>query len=156
MNAFSNRLQLPTYADLPLHDTPDEIFLSTQRGTNDLTPIRHYCFLAQIQQVSFIDRPRITICTDATTGSTAIIESNSRSSPTTFSWPDLKPGNTIAILYATKRILSDGTLGIRQDDLSKVYIFRAQVSAVVSYATKLTCKPRECFQHGCVRKTMLI
>ncbi|KAI9335988.1 hypothetical protein BDR26DRAFT_865499, partial [Obelidium mucronatum] len=118
-------------------------------------PLRHYCFVAQITEVSFVNRPRITVSISPT--ETAIIESSSRSSPTTFAWPDLKPGNTIAIMYATKRILSDGvTLGIRQDDLSFVYLFRSKLAQLVSYATKWTCKPRECFHSGCSRKTMLI
>lgn len=46
------------------------------------------------------------------------------SNPDTFSWSDLKPGHTVAILYAEKENITDWS-GVIQRDLDSVYVFKA-------------------------------
>ncbi|ORY41655.1 hypothetical protein BCR33DRAFT_852159 [Rhizoclosmatium globosum] len=129
--SMKDPLHFPSYSSLPFQPS------ITNEPTTE--PLQHYCFLAQITEISFVNRPRVTI--DIGNAETAIIESNSRSSPTTFAWTDLKPGNTIAILYATRQPLSDGTIGIRADDLNRVMIFRSGISNLTCYADKLMATP---------------
>ncbi|KAJ3387233.1 hypothetical protein HDU84_000955 [Entophlyctis sp. JEL0112] len=161
---FADTLRFPAFDALPFHDVPDDAYHAPATALGEpsfrVVPRRHWCFVAEIAAVSFVSRPRVTVLTGLTNpdGSphTAIVESYSRSAPTTFAWPDLKPGHTIAILYAARRILDDGSIGIRQDDLSSVYIFRSLASVLYAFSHKLCAKQRECFHPTCACKSMLI
>ncbi|KAJ3206168.1 hypothetical protein HDU82_004683 [Entophlyctis luteolus] len=159
---LADALRFPAFNELPFHNIPDDAYQvrSADPASSAVVPRRHWCFVAEIAAVSFVTRPRVAVLTGLTNpdGSphTAIVESYSRTAPTTFAWPDLKPGNTIAILYAARRILDDGSIGIRQDDLSYVYIFRSRASVLHAFSQKLCAKQRECFHPACACKSMLI
>ncbi|KAI8620769.1 hypothetical protein BC830DRAFT_1164306 [Chytriomyces sp. MP71] len=150
MAQFTDATLFPSFDDLPEFGIPDGLFLAF----DTCEPTRHWCFVGEIASISFVERPRVSV--KLSPDRTIVVESNSVSSPTTFAWTDLRPGNSIAILYATRRILSDGSFGIRADDLGCVTIFRAGLEQVTSYGAKLTRKQRECFHHKCARKSGLI
>jgi hypothetical protein len=52
--------------------------------------------------------------------------------PTTFSWADLKPGNTIAIMYGEQKRMADYSLGIRHEYLGTIYVFHTDLKSVFS------------------------
>ncbi|KAJ3073072.1 hypothetical protein HDU98_002278 [Podochytrium sp. JEL0797] len=150
----TDSLHFPSFDSLPFHDTPDNVYQAADAEANTV-PLRHWCFLAEIVDISFVDRPRLTI--DIGNGETAVIESSSRAPPSTFAWTDLRKGFTIAILYAQRRLVSCGSMGIRADNLGHVLIFRSGMNNLTAYARKVAQKSaRECFLPGCGRKSMLI
>jgi hypothetical protein len=57
--------------------------------------------------------------------------------PTTFSWEDLQPGNTMAILYAERKTFLDMSEGVRQENLDTCYVFKAKIQDVFKEANKL-------------------
>lgn len=50
--------------------------------------------------------------------------------PTTFSWADLKEGNTMAILYAEQKQFKNGDSAIIETNLDMCYIFKESLSFV--------------------------
>ncbi len=56
---------------------------------------------------------------------------------TTFSWNDLKKGNTMVILYAEKKTFLDGSEGVRQETLDHCYIFHTNIENLFREANKL-------------------
>jgi MYND finger len=54
-----------------------------------------------------------------------------------FSFDQLRPGNTLAILYAERKTYMDGTDGVRQEDLDAVWVFKAPLAIVQEEVKKL-------------------
>ncbi|KAJ3103658.1 hypothetical protein HK100_004165 [Physocladia obscura] len=159
----ANTLAFPTLASLPVHGEADGVYVG-----EDLQRLRHWCFMAEITAVSFVDRPRISVVTRA--NETAVVESRSRYSPSTFAWTDLRAGHTVAILYAEKSECSSGGNGsdlngtgqavIRQDDLACVFVFGSGLGAALAFGDKLakaaSKTAKECFHPSCSRRSLLL
>ncbi|KAJ3116918.1 hypothetical protein HK100_000925 [Physocladia obscura] len=156
----ANTLAFPTLASLPVHGEPDGVYLG-----EDLQRLRHWCLMAEITAVSFVDRPRISVVTRA--NETAVVESRSRYSPSTFAWTDLRAGHTVAILYAEKSGCGGGSgvngpaqAAIREDDLARVFVFGSGLGAALAFGDKLakaaSKTAKECFHPACSRRSLLL
>ncbi len=76
--------------------------------------------------------------------------------PTTFSWSDLKDGNTMVILYAEQRSFPNGDSMVVESNLDSCFIFRESLEMVKSEANQLMMDaelmarncPSSCFSCG--------
>ncbi|KAJ3028647.1 UNVERIFIED_CONTAM: hypothetical protein HDU68_001228 [Siphonaria sp. JEL0065] len=151
-------MQSTQFFHLPQHNKP---FASDHYTVNQETqrvgPNRHWCFFAEIVDVSYVIRPRATVHLDFDETITIHFEPHSiDETPKTFSWETLVPGNTIAILYAQKKVMCDGMWGIKQQDLDSVCIFNAGAQMVSRYAEKIAETPSSCFHLECGKTRGLV
>ena len=160
MTSFHDSTAFPVADRLPDYHDPWGEYHSEKDGM--LTPVRHWCFLGQILDVNTFMRPRVTVAPWPNPGGGEINFKNpshtitvhfhhERSTiPTTFAWKDLKPGRTIAILYAKRKRMMDGSTGIRQEHLDSVFVFRASLSMLVRFGEMLMSTPsKSCFHAEC-------
>ena len=86
------------------------------------SPIRHWGLVGEIVEVNFFIRPRVTIKTQY--GETVLVNFHLETpSPSFFTWDDLKPKRTLAILYAQNRTFMDMNKGVRQESPRTVMVF---------------------------------
>ncbi|KAI9310549.1 hypothetical protein BDR26DRAFT_614728 [Obelidium mucronatum] len=118
--------------------------------THTVTPKEHWVFFAEILDVSFLIRPRVKVHLGNNKTATIHFEPELiHEVPKTFEWDDLEPGNTIAILYAQRKLMGDGEWGVKQEYLDTVFVVSAGVEMVSRYARQIFDTNRTCFHPKC-------
>ncbi|ORY53567.1 hypothetical protein BCR33DRAFT_801161 [Rhizoclosmatium globosum] len=140
---------LPSY-NQPLASTHYRI----NSKTSEIFPTYPWLFVAEIRSVHFHIRPRVTVVlSPEVSDETATIHFYECQNVSSFSWEKVVPGSTIAILYAQQKRFSDGSLGIRQSDLSTIQVFPAQIKMLMRYMSnlKFVMESRSCvcFKDDC-------
>ena len=139
--------------NLPDWHSPWGIYYE-ERGAM-LSPTMHWCFLAEVaEKVQFIVRPRVLVRTASGKRHVVHFYHERNEEPTTFNWSQLVPGATLAIMYAKCKDMMDGTLGIRQEHLNSVFVFKATLSEVndaILWRNKptLSTVTSKCNKQGC-------
>lgn len=111
---FRNGETFPTFASLPGDSYIDLAFYDTADGFSFM-PRKHWCFLAEITDVEQLIRVKLTVRDKA--GATLPVAFYPDGRGTVFApWQQLRPGYTVAILYAHQHDFLDFTRGIRQED----------------------------------------
>ena len=156
--ALSNHISFPSFDLMTELDDPSMIYYDfDDYGT--LSPSRHWASLIEINQNISYMRPGLTGWTQFGEKVVVHFYHDNGEVPITFSWSDIKKGNTIAILYAERKTFLDLTQGIRQEILETCYIFNGSMDEVKNEAqlllknADLKQKPNneECF--GCGSKS---
>lgn len=123
-----------------------------------LTKTKHWCLLANIKDVSNVGRVRVLACTVSGEELIVHFHHDRGYSPTTFSWTDLKPGSSLAIMYAYNKMMVDMTQGVRVECLDSVFVFKANVESLLNDSDQLlqdAIAPR-CFTDGCDVQSSLL
>ncbi|KAJ9130675.1 hypothetical protein NKR23_g12079 [Pleurostoma richardsiae] len=144
---FRNEETFPTFASLQGEDDINMRFYDTADGFN-YTPRKHWCFLAEIVDIEQFIRVKLIVRDVA--GATVPVAFHTDDRGTEFAHSQLRPGYTIAILYAHQHGFLDFTTGIRQEEycgiISTTLAELFQLSDLVhQYSTGLDIK--RC--HGC-------
>ncbi|KAJ3206167.1 Signal peptidase complex catalytic subunit S11C [Entophlyctis luteolus] len=164
-NNFNDSVAFPPLDSLPyahnLLDPSANIYYRILDGGSFVRPVRHWCLLAEIIRVdtdasysNMYARPRVSAVVNVD-GCRGVVELNAAQAPQTFTWSDLRPGSTIAVLYAqlqpplvSKK--SQDCYGSMSDgenfpcvwvaDLGDVFVFNATMSILRYYAQSITIK----------------
>lgn len=148
VEAFPSFLHLPDFNELPRshYEMHDE--------TIGFLPSRHWCFVAEIIEDQSDLRPRVFVRTRF--GEKTLVSFHPECDvepPQTFKIKDLKVGRTIAIMYAQRKHMLDGSTGIRCERLNHVFVFKASMNTVLRQArfirSAITSR-RRCFFADCV------
>ncbi|KAJ3210045.1 hypothetical protein HDU82_008915 [Entophlyctis luteolus] len=167
-NNFNDGVSFPQLDALPYAHNPLDrsanIYYRIMDGGSFVRPVRHWCLLAEIVRVDvdacsseggLYPRPRVSAVISVD-GRRGVVEFNAAQAPETFGWADLRPGSTIAVLYAqlqppavssTMPIQSDGISSDEDEgpcvwvaDLGDVFVFNATMSILRYYAQSITIK----------------
>jgi len=151
-NFRDNRI-FPMFASLPEDYSIDLTFYNIIDGLNFI-PRKHWCFLAEIVEIQLFLRLRLTVRDKA--GVMVPIAFYTEGRGLEFALSQLRPGHTIAILYAHQHGFLDLTTGIRQEECCEVKILPLALAELLQlndrvrqYSTELEGK-RTC--HGCNKK----
>lgn len=131
---LSNHVTFPPVSVMSNVNEASDIYYDTETGT----PKHHWAVILEINHIlEHTDKrgfggfnlfgDEIHVYFD--------IENNEE--PTTFSWMDLKEGNTMAILYAEQKKFKNGDSAIIETNLDMCYIFRESLSVVNNEAQML-------------------
>ncbi|KAJ3073071.1 hypothetical protein HDU98_002277 [Podochytrium sp. JEL0797] len=144
---FSDRIAFPLYESLPVSHLRQpniychQILCRAEEGTSYMRPVRHWCFLAEIADVSFSFRHgRPSVAVRIGDGSVRVVEFNAAQIPLTFQWTDLRKGSCIAILYAQHSQLNRDLEGVFVNDLDSCFVFHTSLSILNYYATTLALR----------------
>jgi hypothetical protein len=121
-----NHLSFPSLKMLPDTEEINDLFYDTVEGS----PKFHWCLFIQIEEK--IDATSWLGFTGFFEKVTLILQNESEERLTSFSWDDLKKGNTVAILYAEKTQAK-----VIETCLDYVFVFKASGKEVFEEATKL-------------------
>jgi len=105
-----------------------------------LQPSRHWCFLAQIEENATFIRPEVRVRDrDGALVKVMFYHDNGDLDWAGFRpTPEyLQPGWTLALGYAERKMFMDMTQGIRVEDLPHCFVFRAPLSDVQQYSSRL-------------------
>jgi hypothetical protein len=140
----------PSFADLPEYDSPWGPYYIQKCG-GMMVKTKHWCFLAEIVDVSSFFRPRVLVRTDG--GEELIVHFHHEASeePTTFEWRDLEKGSTLALMYSYRKRMRDMSEGIRHEHLDSVFVFRASLEKLLKESDILIRDPPTCFEKGSVK-----
>ncbi|KAK0274197.1 hypothetical protein LTR35_011706 [Friedmanniomyces endolithicus] len=102
---------------LPEEDDNNMTYYDTRDGSF-FTPRRHWCFAGQIIGVErFI---RLSLFVRDTNGAELRIAFHTEQRGSEFAQANLKPGNTVLVLYAHAHRFLDFSIGLRQEELETV------------------------------------
>ncbi|RYP61730.1 hypothetical protein DL770_009731 [Monosporascus sp. CRB-9-2] len=116
---FRNEETFPTFAGLPGENDIDLPFYDTVDGFT-YTPRKHWCFLTEIMDVELFIRVRLIVKDKAGTMVPVAFHTDDRG--TEFAPSQLRPGYTVAILYAQQHDFLDLTTGIRQEQCDGIKV----------------------------------
>jgi hypothetical protein len=141
-----NQDNFPRFVSLPNYDDPEGKYYRLTGSY--LKPTRHWCLLAEIEEVAALFRWRVVAKTRHDETFTIYFHPDANKSPSTFLWKKLKKGSTIAILYPQQQLLmEDFTTGIRIEHLDSVFVFDAPLTIIIAEGAKTIKK--QCFQTDC-------
>ncbi|KAK0267922.1 hypothetical protein LTR91_019983 [Friedmanniomyces endolithicus] len=104
---------------LPEEDDNNMTYYDTRDGSF-FTPRRHWCFAGQIIGVErFI---RLSLFVRDTNGAELRIAFHTEQRGSEFAQANLKPGNTVLVLYAHAHRFLDFSIGLRQEELETVKV----------------------------------
>ncbi|RYP41927.1 hypothetical protein DL767_000664 [Monosporascus sp. MG133] len=116
---FRNEEIFPTFGGLPGENDVNLAFYDIVDGFI-LTPRKHWCFLAEIIDVGLFLRVRLIVRDKA--GTTVPVAFHTEDRGTGFAPSQLRPGHTVAILYAEQHDFLDLTTGIRQEEYDGIKV----------------------------------
>ncbi|RYP45010.1 hypothetical protein DL768_008597 [Monosporascus sp. mg162] len=116
---FRNEETFPTFAGLPGENDINLPFYDTVDGFT-YAPRKHWCFLAEIIEVGVFIRLRLIVKDKA--GATVQVAFHTDDRGTEFAPSQLRPGYTVAILYAQQHDFLDLTTGIRQEEYEGIKV----------------------------------
>ena len=126
--AFQNEKHFPSFDSLPDYDDHlNSSYFREDEVTGSYDRSCHYAFLGEIIEVINFVRPRVMV--KAKNDACVMIHfypDDGNMKADSFSWGDVKVGNTIMVLYAYKKLMFDFTVGIRVEHLNSVYIFKSK------------------------------
>lgn len=135
--ALKNHLTFPSFEFLSDYDEPSTVYHDYDDPSGIIAPLRHWVFLMEIDEEISLIRPGFLGWSQFGEYLPVHFYHEKEVKPTTFSWPDIKSGHTLAILYAEKKSFLDGTQGIRQENLDSCFVFKAPLQMVQDEASKL-------------------
>jgi hypothetical protein len=112
----------PTFGHLPSDEILDLNYFTSTDGSY-FHPKRHWCLLAEITEVGYFLRLRLTV-RDKSGAEIPVafhVDNAVDLGPTPY-----QTGHTIAVLYAHQHGFLDGSVGIRQEDLNSIQVSRCQ------------------------------
>jgi hypothetical protein len=116
----------------------------------------HWCFLAEIVDVSSSFRPCVLVRTAR--GEELILHFYHEASdePTTFAWRDLKKGSTLLLMYSYRKLFMDMSEGIRHEHLDSVFVFRASLEILLKELDMLIRDPPTCSRRHATARNMTV
>jgi len=135
--ALCNHITFPSFEMMTWLDDPSMIYYELNEYF--LTASRHWATLIEISFIRHFIRPECLGWNRFGEKIRVLFYHDKNETPTSFKWPQLKPGNTLAILYPEKKIFLDGSAGIRQENLDSCYIFESSLENVHEEAKRLLC-----------------
>jgi hypothetical protein len=134
--ALSNHIAFPSFDYL--NNTDRESPSKTYFNRETSKPLRHWAFIIEIDQIDFASS-KLTGFTNY--GEEATVKFDFfffSATPDTFSWSDLKEGNTLAILYAEKHFESKlNSEVVLVKELDNCFIFKSEMLKLKLEANKL-------------------
>lgn len=145
-NKLDNHLDCPSFHDVCHENEPCGPYYRWSDNGFRVRPIRHWCLMGEIEQVSFFIRPRLVIRTRFDERINIYFYLDKDHPPTTFSFDDAVIGNTIIIMYAEKHDFRDMSTGIRQEVCDSVVIFKCSMQQLIKIFASMMANPPACFQ----------
>lgn len=137
LRGLLNHSNFPSFRDLPdANDLDTRYYAEDHDETGIWCPVRHWCLVGEIHDVTCFVRPRASIRTKF--GENVQVHfylESGEGKPPFFDWSELKPGHTMCILYPYIHNFMDMTRGIRQEDPHTVIVFPADFTTL-----KNTCE----------------
>ena len=141
---MENRKHFPGFKELPWFEITEAPHYREDVASGINLPAYHWCLLGEIINAHFLGRYHVKV--RDRDGVTFLVSfyHDTDEKPVTFSWTDLKPGATLAVMYAHKKQMLDGSVGIRQEELFTVYVFNARIEVLMEESSKVLI--RRCYE----------
>eukprot|EP00397_Hematodinium_sp_SG-2012_P057228 GEMP01071326.1.p1 GENE.GEMP01071326.1~~GEMP01071326.1.p1 ORF type:complete len:251 (+),score=45.52 GEMP01071326.1:83-835(+) len=151
-----NHAVFPPFSMMSDERDPDFRFFNASIYKNDVLHLgttRHWCFLGEITHMLTLGRLRLFTRTKFGEEVGVHFHLDSAQLP----WlrclaglmippENISVGNTLAILYAERHQFLDGSVGIRQETVNNVYVFRASLPTLIEESAARATNA--CFQCG--------
>ncbi|KAG8528324.1 uncharacterized protein KY384_007242 [Bacidia gigantensis] len=127
MQALQDAVAFPDFQSCPDEYTIDFQHYKTSDGSN-FTPSRHWCLLAEIAQVEFFVRLRLTLRDKSGHHFPLAFygEDTENVNPA-----DYRVGYTVAILYPQQHGFLDMTVGIRQEYMKSIQVIPLSLTTIL-------------------------
>jgi hypothetical protein len=140
---LENHIAFPPFSSVPdidCYEMRGPFYYSGWKGEHggNLVPTRHWCVIGEIEIESFSPIRKAMLFKTRWGEKVAVWFYNESFPIKTFSLADCKVGNTIAILYGERKVMADGSTGIRQEYPHVVYVFRAPMSVLLNASECIT------------------
>ena len=133
--ALRNHVSFPSFAMMTEYEDPSLLYYEMTSGC--FRPCRHWATLIEIERdISFV-RPGCIGWNQFGERICVHFYHEEGDEPKPFNFNKLKAGNTLAILYPSKKQFMDMTEGIRQEVLNSCFIFEGPLKLVQDEAQKL-------------------
>jgi hypothetical protein len=133
--ALRNHLTFPSFEMMSEYDDPSMLYY--EMGGMGFQPARHWATLIEITHDLTFARPGCCGLNQFGERISVHFYHDNDEKPVSFKWSQLKPGNTLAIMYPEKKQFLDGTEGIREESLDSCYIFNSSLKNVQDEAQRL-------------------
>lgn len=114
-----DRTYFPAFRGLPDENNIDLEYYDSGNGFH-YTPRKHWCFLAEVVEVSHF--LRLVLLVRDVAGQEVSVHFHTSGRGMEQSISHVQPGNTIAILYAHRHAFLDLSTGIRQEEINTIRV----------------------------------
>lgn len=142
MNKLDNHVDCPSFDAIPHEEEPCEPYWRLIRGS--IKQVRHWCFMGEIEEASYLTRPRLLIRTRFNENVLISFYLEKHLTPPTFSFDDALVGHTILIVDPEKSGFAK--YDIRQEFGDLVVIFKCSMQTLIKTFESMIASPEACFQ----------